>query len=712
MYANDIRVKEKANQETKLQLEPCNKGNCPIIRSGKIHKNFHFSDKLKIQYTPLIILFSITVGLAIISAIIIDSDKDWAIKISLFISIPIGLVAIQLTRIFDKKGKKHDQWFSFKENAKNFYYNKDWEKGFSSATRALEIKYDLTMLTIISLCLLKLEKFSQAVIYFEKLLENDPQHVDGSNIINCYQKLGMYNEMIFYINQFLDVDVNANILNNIGRVCLDEYDFNGALYFFEQAIELESTEPIFWTNKGMAYNGLIKFEQSIECFNQALQLDHSNKNAIAHKSVALFGLEKYDEIISFLDTFFEIKPLHKQTVKDSNQLVLIQHLAVAFGKTGKFENALKHYNQYLTVVPNDKDSLRSKADTLSSLLRFNEALIIYEKYLKLEPYDPEALNNKMICLLESENYVRAMACANLIHRLFPRYNGLHYAFGLFFQHKSQHEDAQKYFRITLQDESKDLINMRYRALSFGNLGLYFDELETYQEMLSEKPNDVEIMMNLGLTYEKIQNYSEAINTYDKILKLIPQHQAALAHKGSSLTMIGNHSEAITVYNGFLEKNPNDSTILANKGVSLVGIRKYNRSLKYFERSLNINPISYVALYGKGQALIGLDKFDEALEVLDESLEINPNFYGSYLELGNAYSFLGDRKKGIENFHKSLEFRPKNPTTLYNLSQAYLQAHYYNGDIPNILNSIKYYIEFLRTGSLVPTSKRMTRLIYD
>lgn len=694
MNKNDIRVKEKTIQEIKLELEPCNKGNCLITRSGGKHKNFHSNDKLKIQYKILFVLLVITTVLTIASVMIYDSDNNLAIKISFFIPIPIGLVAIELSRLFYKKGEKHDEWFSFKEKGRNFYHNKDWKNAISNIKYALEIKEDSTALIIISACLFNLERFSQAIIYFEKLLEIEPQHVDGSNIIGCYQKLGMRDEMIFYINQFLDGDVDASILNNIGGTCLEEYDFEGALYFFGQAIEIEPTEPIFWTNKGMAYNDLLEFEQSIECFNRALQFDPGHKNAFAHKSVALHGLEKYDEIISLLYTFFEIEPLHKQTVNGSNQLSLIQHLTIAYAKTENFEKALKYCNQYLAVVPNDTLALLSKGDALISLSRFKEALSIYEEYLKFKPYDFKAINNKIQCLFETRNYVRAITCANMVRQLFPRFNAINYNLGVFFAKKSQHECARKFFKITSQGKSKDLIHMKYRAFSFRRRGLYWDEIETYQEMLLKKQNDVETMMALGFAFEKIQNYSEAIKIYDGILELTPQDNHALAQKGSSLTMMNRHSEAIHIYNKFLKNTPNDYIILANKGISLVGIHKYERSLKYFEKSLNVNPINFEALYGKGKALIGLNKYDEAIKALDESLEMNPNSYDSYLELGNACSFLGDRKKGIESFHRSLELKPQDPTTLYKLSQAYLKAYWHDGDIQNILNSIKYHNKFL------------------
>lgn len=716
-----ILEKEKIIKKLNSQLGPCTNGKCPITRRGEIHKNFHFHDELKIKYFPLVILLTITGGLAIFSTINYNDNRDLAIIVSFFISTPIGLVAILLSKMLDTKGKKHDRWFSLKENSVNYYHKKDWKKAIDNAKYALEIKDDSQTLLLISSSLYELEKYSDAIIYFEKLLELEPQNADAHNVILCYQKLGMHDEVIFYINKILDRDVNVNILNNIGRVCLDEYDLEGALYFFEQSIEIDPTDPVFWTNKGMVYNDFgmhykniekhseskKEFEQAIKCFDQSLLLDPSYKYAYAHKSVALHGLEKYDEIFILLETFFEISPLDIQTSNDRDQFVMIQHLAVAFGKTEQLEGALKYYNKYLAVVPHDKLALRAKADTLLSLSRFTEALSIYEEYLKLEPYDAEALNNKIHCLIETKQIVRALICANILLRLFPKFSGIYYNLGLFFLKppQSQFEIAQQFFEMALQDSSEDILSMQFRAYSYKHLNRYSDEIRIYQKILAITPNNVQILKELAIAFDKIQNYSDAIRTYERILELVPTNNFALASKGQSLTMMNRHAEALNIYDEFLKKNPNDPIILENKGVSLVGIGKFKRSLKYFEKSLEINPISYIALYGKGQALNGLRRYEEAIELFDEAIDQEPNFYGSYLEIGIAYYFSDNLEKGIENFSKSLEINPYNPNSLYNISNAYFLTYQKKGGVLNILNSIKYFNEFYRTGAPVPYSRR-------
>ena len=552
---------------------------------------------------------------------------------------------------------------------------------------------DIQALTIAGASAHNLGKNSEAVIYFEKILEIDSHNISAhTNLIPCYQELKMQDECLNHIWRILQIDCfHIDAMNNIGRFLLEQYDLDGSLYFFDQLVRIEEKEPIFWTNKGMVFNDLKKFEEAIICFDHALLLDPTYKFAVAHKSVSLVGLDRLDDMSSLIELYFKLDSSTDQTPQDHTQkMILLQHAAVAAAKKGKLDEALEFYNQYLSIT-NDKNSLRSKADTLTSLNRFEEALHTYEKYLKIEPFDFEALVNKITCLLKTGYYVRAVTCASFVFRFFSKSN-LSYNLGMFFEENGQSDEAEFFFEMSLDENATDYTSLRYNAITYTHLKRYTNAIDTYEQMLKINPKDIFVLQDMAtILEESLEKFDHAIKIYDRILQLEPKHHFSWAHKGACLARINKNDEAIALYNEFLKDDPDDPTILTNKGVALSATGKSERSLKYFNRALEIKPIDAITLYGKGQALNRLKRFSEALEALDEAVEIDPNFYGTYLEMGNSYLELGKIETAIENFIKSLNLQPKAPSVLFNLSQAYrLQG--------DVLNSIRYYNEFLGTGA--------------
>ena len=195
--------------------------------------------------------------------------------------------------------------------------------------------------------------------------------IAGNNNAGLYYfKLNMFDEALECYNKTLELEPeNSEAINNKGILFFEKNKHSTAIKFFDQALRKNPNNSMVWTNKGMVYNQLRKFEDAITCFDQALRINPSYDFAYAHKSFALYSLGRYDEVISLSELFLKAFP--EQSEISSKVATMYFHLAVAHGRLSKTDiehkEALKYYNQYLTIVPHEPVALRGKADILNHL---------------------------------------------------------------------------------------------------------------------------------------------------------------------------------------------------------------------------------------------------------------------------------------------------------------------------------------------------------
>jgi tetratricopeptide (TPR) repeat protein len=90
---------------------------------------------------------------------------------------------------------------------------------------------------------------------------------------------------------------DANDWKNKGNDFFKNQDFNSAVECFTKAIELDSSNHIFFSNRSGAYANLGQYEQSLEDANTALKISPSHTNSISRKGHALLNLGKIEESI-------------------------------------------------------------------------------------------------------------------------------------------------------------------------------------------------------------------------------------------------------------------------------------------------------------------------------------------------------------------------------------------------------------------------------
>ncbi len=114
-------------------------------------------------------------------------------------------------------------------------------------------------------------KFDEALEYFKKLYEEDPQNpviLNKLGIIYVHKKDLDTAEKYFYEAIKLD-NTYPEPYNNLGNIWYERKDYKKAIEFYKKAIDLNPKYAIAYRNMGAAYKRMGNLDQAVRYFKKA-----------------------------------------------------------------------------------------------------------------------------------------------------------------------------------------------------------------------------------------------------------------------------------------------------------------------------------------------------------------------------------------------------------------------------------------------------------
>lgn len=166
-------------------------------------------------------------------------------------------------------------------------------------------------------------KYEEAIEYYDKVLEIDPNYTTTlSNKWSLLQYLWRYEEAIESYDKLLKLESNStNILNNKWLALHNLWRYEEAIESYDKALEITSNYAITLNNKWLALIFIWRYEEAIECYDKVLEKNPNDTKVIVDKALALYRLWRYEESIKFLDIALEITP-NDQSILDKKWIVL------------------------------------------------------------------------------------------------------------------------------------------------------------------------------------------------------------------------------------------------------------------------------------------------------------------------------------------------------------------------------------------------------
>jgi len=197
--------------------------------------------------------------------------------------------------------------------------------------------------------------------------------------------------------------------------------FEEVLECYKRATEIDPGYIEAWLNRGFALRGLGRFEEALDCFDKVIKKDPANTEAWAGKGFVFDKLNRVAETVTCYDEALRLNPSHGWAKERRKALenefgtrlpkraLQLNENAVGWydkGNTlavlGRFEDAIKCYDEAIRIEPSYAASWYSKGIALSELGIFEEAVRCYDEVIRIDPSFKMAVEEKKLAEKKSE----------------------------------------------------------------------------------------------------------------------------------------------------------------------------------------------------------------------------------------------------------------------------------------------------------------------
>ena len=382
----------------------------------------------------------------------------------------------------------------------------------------------------------KIGNFNQALVYFKKAIEKDPNNVDylfalGKTYSFRYDSEENYKNSLYYYNKVLEINpkhIKTIIMKSLSLVNLGEK--SEALKIIDESIN-NFDDGYLWAIKGRLLSSLHEEDDNIEnCFQNAFELSDDNSYSYYMRAKAYEHDLEYKKASEYYDRSIEGL---EDSVCDLDEGIYMSRLLTLLEKGWMYI-----YSGYSG--------------------NYNKALDCFEDVLEI--------NSKSLAGLYSKAFVYYL--------------------------QDHLEDSLDVLNNSLYLDPDDIPSLILKAIIYNFQGSPQTAMKIYQQILDIDATNGLALMNVSYIYYEKKEYEKALNTAKKALEIEPTNAFALYLGSLSARKMGYHNLAREwerdlsdprVNTIYLEKNLQDKII--NEPWRL---KKAGYNLKFKEREFVLN----------------------------------------------------------------------------------------------------------------------------
>jgi len=189
------------------------------------------------------------------------------------------------------------------------------------------------------------------------------------------------------------------------------------------------------------------------------------------------------------------------------------NLGVAYGKLGRYQEAIDEYKQTIKIKPDYAEAHYDLGTVYYGLGRYQDAIESYKQAIKIKP--------------------------DLVE--------VHYNLGVAYGRIGRYQDAVESFKQVVRikpDYAKAHDNL---GVAYGELGRYQDAIEAYKQAIRIKPDSTQAHYNLGVNYYKLGRYQDAVEACKQAIQIKPDFVSAHYALGVSYLKTGDKESALEEY---------------------------------------------------------------------------------------------------------------------------------------------------------------------
>ncbi len=141
-------------------------------------------------------------------------------------------------------------------------------------------------------------------------------------------------------------------------------------------------------------------------------------------------------------------------------------------------------------------------------------------------------------------------------------------------------------------------------------------------------------------------YQQAIDTYQDLLRQKPKNPDLLNKIGINYQELGDLKEAERYYKFAVKANKHFASPQNNLGTVDFGRRKYKGAIKHFKKAIKIDPTMAAAFSNMGYAYLARKKYKDAILSFRQAILIDPTIFANRSSAGAVVEQQGNEPPGL------------------------------------------------------------------
>ena len=222
-----------------------------------------------------------------------------------------------------------------------------------------------------------------------------------NSAIEAHQSGSIVKAITLYIDLLETDQLNPQLLFLIGSAHLQLEQFEEAITFLHQSINLYPTNPISYYNLGLSFQSLQRFDEAIYNYQIAIQMQPDYVEAYNNLGVSLSKLKRFNEALKNYQQALLLQPQDAE---------IYCNRGVIFKELKMFDDALLDFKKSIELRPNYADAYLNQGMLFEAIGLTDKSVSNYKKAIELKPDYADAYSNLGTIFHDLGEYSEALEC--------------------------------------------------------------------------------------------------------------------------------------------------------------------------------------------------------------------------------------------------------------------------------------------------------------
>lgn len=441
-----------------------------------------------------------------------------------------------------------------------------------------------------------------------------------------------------------DIKLKVNSLKDQGNAALNAGKFDDAITFYTNAIKLDPSNHVLYSNRSAAYAKAEKFKEALSDAEKTISCKPDWSKGYSRKGASLAYLKRYEEAIEAYEEGLRCDPNNEQ-LKEG-----IKEVEDQMARDGKgIPNIFKDPSSLVKLHndPRTRDFFKDPEYVkMLSQLHSNPSAMT-----SLSLKDPRMLTTLSVLLgIDFEKSEDGGGDASMDESSDIQNENLSNL-------KSDNLEKPQEMETDISEEKKKALeekeagNKAYKKKDFATA------LQHYDEAIKLDPNDMTFHTNKAAVYFEQKEYEICIKECEKAIDIGRENRAdfkliakAYARIASSYLKLDNLQKAQTYYQKSLAEHRTSDV--------LKKLSEVEKLIKEEERKAYINPEKALEEKAKGNEKFQQGDYPSAMRFYTEAIKRNPEDAKLYSNRAACYQKLAEFRLALEDSEQCIKLDPE------------------------------------------------------